>query len=683
LNKLSKENSPYLLQHQNNPVDWFPWGEEALTKAKHENKPIFLSIGYAACHWCHVMAHESFEDPKIAAIMNDYFINIKVDREERPELDDIYMAAVTAMTGQGGWPMSVFLTPDGEPFYGGTYFPPVQRYNMPSFPEILQSVHKAWEEDHEKIIASGKSLTAQINKKYENTKLVQNTFGKGDLSASITKIENYYDWQNGGWGKAPKFPQPMTLRFLLQIASQGNEKALLMATDALDKMAPGGMYDVLGGGFARYSVDDIWLVPHFEKMLYDNAQLARVYLHAYLITKNEHYKQICTETLDFILEEMTHPEGGFFSSLDADSEGVEGKYYVWGFEELKNIIKNEDDRRILLERFDISSEGNFEGHIILRIKKQISDIATTLNVSEKEVQDAINNSKKLLFDHRATRVRPATDDKVLTGWNAWAAIAFAEAGRYLHRDDYTNAAINNAQFLENNLTTETDILRSWRNGQAKNLGYLEDYASLILASLAIYQTTQEVKWFSFASKWLTVSLDKFSDELGNFYDTANNAEKLITRPSNKQDNATPSGSSLLTEALLLMNAYTGNSHYYDLANKLFSDQYESIQEYPLGYGNWLSAAFLLANPIKEIAIVSQTSKTSLQENLKQIWDTYRPNLVVASKIESEINDFPPLLDERITINGKTSYYICEKFVCSLPITNAKDFKNELKNIQLN
>ncbi|MFC1923499.1 thioredoxin domain-containing protein, partial [Chloroflexota bacterium] len=428
-NSLKNSSSPYLLQHADNPVDWFPWGEEALEKSRREDKPIFLSIGYAACHWCHVMAHESFEDQTTADLMNKLYVNIKVDREERPDIDDIYMDAVVALTGQGGWPLSIFLTPKQEPFYGGTYFPPVSRYNMPAFRDVLMSVAKIWDEDRGRLLETSTQVVDHIKKNQslpgQSTKL-----NKEYLDQAAATLSQNYDWQHGGWGTAPKFPQPMAIEFLLRKAIRGDNQSLDIATHALRSMAKGGMYDLIGGGFSRYSTDNDWLVPHFEKMLYDNAQLARVYLHAHLITGEPDFRRICVETLEFVMREMSHPKGGFYSSLDADSEGKEGKYYLWTEEEIRETIEDIKDREFVLAAYGFTKEGNFEGKTIPRRVQDDEQLAKRFDLGTEDIPRHISHLNKRLLEEREKRIRPGTDDKVLVAWNGWMDFVFIEAGRY-------------------------------------------------------------------------------------------------------------------------------------------------------------------------------------------------------------------------------------------------------------
>ena len=462
-NRLQNETSPYLLQHAHNPVNWYPWGPEALDEARQKDKPIFLSIGYAACHWCHVMAHESFEDPRIADLLNRDFVPIKVDREERPDLDSIYMSAVVAMTGQGGWPMSVFLTPDGQPFYGGTYFPPDARYGLPSFHQVLTSLAQSWKNDRDQILEVGQKLKAHLQEGSRLNLASQPLSGRAIEAAAETLLKDY-DWSNGGWGPAPKFPQPMAIEFLLRQAVRGNSRALQVAHHVLEAMSRGGLYDVVGGGFHRYSTDERWLVPHFEKMLYDNAQLALAYLHAWRLTGTHSWRRICEATLDFILRELTGPEGGFLSSLDADSGGEEGSFYVWTVDQIKEAAGDPQDAAFLISAYEIQAGGNFDGRTVLQRALSDHQMAEQFHLPEDSIQENFSRLHARLFIARQGRVRPATDDKVLVSWNALALRAFAEAGRFLQRPDYLAAAARNASFLLAACHPGDRLLRSWRDG---------------------------------------------------------------------------------------------------------------------------------------------------------------------------------------------------------------------------
>ncbi len=555
-NKLVNENSPYLLQHANNPVDWYPWGKEALSRARTENKPIFLSIGYAACHWCHVMENESFTDPETAAIMNENFVNIKVDREERPDLDSIYMQATTAMTGSGGWPMSVFLTPELRPFYAGTYFPPVRRYNMPAFKDVLVSLASAWREQKDEIDRVGSQIMDYL-KPPARANSTEKAFTPEILETATQAMLDSYDWSNGGWGEAPKFPQPMAVEFLLRRTAANSSKKediLKLIVHDLNAMSRGGMYDVVGGGFARYSVDNYWRVPHFEKMLYDNAQLALAYLHAFLVTGEPKFRRVCEETLDFVLREMTHPEGGFFSSLDADSEGEEGRFYVWTQEGLQAALGQ--DFEFFKAAYGITPQGNWEGKTVLQRALDDSSLAARFKMDQEAAREKLAQANRKLLEIRGQRIRPGTDDKVLVMWNALMLSTFAEAGRSLGRLDYLEAARRNARFLLDHLYVEDRLHRSWREGQAKHNAYLEDHAALVLALLDLYQADFNNEWFEMASRLAGEMVDHFLDPQGGFFDTRDDHEALLVRPKDVQDNASPSGNAMACEALLKLAAFT-------------------------------------------------------------------------------------------------------------------------------
>ena len=675
-NKLIHENSPYLLQHANNPVDWYPWGSEALEKARNEDKPIFLSIGYAACHWCHVMEHESFEDNDTAEIMNQYFVNIKVDREERPDLDNIYMQAVVAMTRQGGWPMSVFLTPTSEPFYGGTYFPPVQRYNMPAFQEILETISRLWQDDRPRLLQSAQDITLNLqNISIQNTGTHQ--LKPEILDQATINLEQNYDWEYGGWGKAPKFPQPMVIEFLIQQAVRGSNQAVEMIEHALNAMAKGGMYDVVGGGFARYSVDNHWKIPHFEKMLYDNAQLARVYLHAHLITGNLFYRQVCERTLDFVLREMTNPRGGFYSSLDADSEGEEGKFYVWTLDEIRNLDLDETDKELLIAAYGITEPGNFEGANALQRNLSDDEIAEQFKLNPKDIPLKLEKLHSLLLEVRSQRIRPNTDDKVLTSWNALATMAFSEAGRYLKREDYQQAAIRNIEFLIDKMMVDGILLRSWREGKANHKAYLEDYAGLILSLLSLYQSDPQTRWYATAVDLAHEMVSHFRDPDGGFFDTRDDHEKLILRPKDVQDNATPSGNALAAMALLQLSAFTGNGDWRDIAEKMVGGISEAAIQYPTAFGQWLCAIDFAMGPIQEVAILGDQTSPEFNALTNMLWDDYHPHLVAA------ISNFPPeprspdLLSDRSLLDQKAMAYVCQNFVCQYPVSVPKDLENML------
>lgn len=665
-NHLTNETSPYLLQHINNPVDWYPWGQEALDRAQAENKPILLSIGYAACHWCHVMAHESFEDEETARYMNAHFINIKVDREERPDLDNIYMSAVVAMTGQGGWPMTVALTPTGHPFYGGTYFPPRPRYGMPSFQQVLSGIINAWRTRHSEILDNAQEISSHIAQNLELNRGGQ-LLEPALLDRALAVLAQRFDAGKGGFGGAPKFPPSMTLEFLLRMALERDDaQALHMAEHTLTRMAQGGLYDQIGGGFARYSTDENWLVPHFEKMLYDNGQLARVYLHAWQVTGNPLYKQVVEETLDWVIKEMRDPAGGFYSSLDADSEGVEGKFYVWSQAEIQAILG--DQAALFMHYYDVTPGGNWEGHTILNVPRNLEEVAQLAKISVASATAQLASARQKLYDVRAQRIWPGLDDKVLTSWNGLMLAAFAEAGRVLSRPDYTQIAIENAEFLYKHMRTDTGrLLRTWKSGtQAKYNAYLEDYAYLADALLALYQTTFDERWFIWAQELADMMLTHFQDEeYGGFYDTSDDHEKLIQRPKDLQDNAVPSGNAMAANVLLRLSLYTGNSAYWDVAEQATSALYGAMAQYATGFGQWLQAATLILADVKEVAVVGDPAGQSTQALLATYNNTYRPYHIIAL---GQPHSAIPLLHHRTPQNNQATAYVCQQFICQTPVT---------------
>ncbi len=674
-NHLDKETSPYLLQHVDNPVDWHPWGEGALGLAKTENKPILLSIGYAACHWCHVMAHESFEDDETALLMNEHFVNIKVDREERPDLDSIYMSAVTAMTGHGGWPMTVFLTPEGRPFYSGTYFPKEPRHGMPSFRQILLGVADAWKNQQDKVQEGAEQITQHV----QQTAAVSAPVDALDtdiLVSAVSDLKQRFDRTWGGFGQAPKFPQPMGIEFLLRESLRGgDDEALSMAEFTLQRMAQGGIYDQIGGGFARYSVDEQWLVPHFEKMLYDNAQLARAYLHAWQHTGKPLYRRIVEETLDYVCLEMRHGDGGFYSSQDADSEGVEGKFYVWSADEVRGILG--DDASLFMQMYDISDGGNWEGHNILRLSSRASDIAVQSGLDEAEFEAKMASARRKLYDVRSKRIWPGLDDKVLTAWNGLMLAAFAEAAQALDRADYRDVATANAEFLYANMRAQDGrLLRTWKAGsQAKYNAYLEDYAFLAEGLLALYQTTFDERWFQWARELADAMLAHFSDaEDGGFYDTRDDHEQLIHRPKDIQDNAIPSGNAMATHVLLKLGLLTGEPTYWDTAERAMRSVGKLMAQYPSGFGEWLNAASLVMGESREIALVG--NEEQIAPLLSVVRTGYRPLQVVAAGTGSK-DETIPLLANRPQVNDSGTAYVCRRFVCEVPVTDADELSAQL------
>ena len=676
-NKLAGENSPYLLQHAENPVAWFPWGEEALALAREQDKPILLSIGYAACHWCHVMAHESFENEATAALMNRYFVNIKVDREERPDIDSIYMGAIQALNGQGGWPLTAFLTPEGKPFYGGTYYPPVPRYGMPSFTQVLESVANAWQTRREEIENSASGIADHLSQTAGAASAQAGQAANEALfDQAVQVILGQFDSEEGGFSRAPKFPPSMTIEFLLRMAVQREDKmARDMAVFTLDKMAKSGMCDQLGGGFARYATDHKWLVPHFEKMLYDNALLARAYLHAYQVTGNALYRRIVEETLDFVAREMRHEAGGFYSSYDADSEGIEGKFYVWQANEIREVLGKDAD--LFMARYGVSDKGNWEGQNILHIAAEVPELAERFGLSEEEIDGRLAAAKERLYAVRAKRVWPGLDDKVLTAWNGLMLAAFAEAGRVLVRADYVQIAEENATFLAEQMRTENGrLLRTWKAGsRAKYNGYLEDYAYLADGLLALYQTTFDPRWFAWAEELVQQMLDHFWDaEDGGFFDTSDDHEALLYRPKDIQDNATPSGSAMAAQVLLKISLYTGEGSYWDMAQEMLNGVTAYMARFPTGFAHWLNAAAFTMGDPREVAVVGLVQDADTKELLAVLNQGFRPNLVVAA---GESAEGVPLLAERPQVDGKATAYVCRRFVCKRPVTDAQSLLDQL------
>ena len=674
-NLLANATSPYLLQHADNPVHWHEWNDDTITKAKAEDKPIFLSIGYAACHWCHVMAHESFEDEETAAIMNKYFINIKVDREERPDIDSIYMKAVVAMTQRGGWPMSVFLTPNLKPFYGGTYFPPEPRYQMPSFQQVLNGIAASWHDDRAQIDSVGDQLTRQIQTEAGMTSN-QKSIAPEQVQTARERLTEVYDWQDGGWGAAPKFPQAMTIDFLLREIEAHAEKS--PALHALDAMARGGIYDVVGGGFARYSTDAKWFLPHFEKMAYDNALLARAYLHAWQITGKPHYRQICEETLYFFSREMRDEQGGFYSSLDADSEGVEGKFYVWTKEELENVLK--DDYTLFEAAYGVTAQGNWEGKIVLQRALADKTLAARFALAPEEIPTKLAKCHQELLVVRDKRVRPGTDDKVLTEWNGLMLIAFAEAARVFNNKHYLKIAQKNADFLLTALRPDGQLRRAWRQGQVGSEVFLADYAALILGLLELYQTDFNNRWFVAANELADEMIEKFSDPEGGFFDTTQEAAEsssLPIRPKELQDNAIPSGNALAVEALLKLDAFIGNADYHQRAEKALSLVSEFTTRYPTGFAQWLSGADFALQHIRQIAIIGDLDSDGTQALIEEIRLKYRPNTVIAATPHPIPEDAPALLNNRTLKNDLPTAYICEGFACELPVNTVEELRGQL------
>jgi uncharacterized protein len=678
-NALINETSPYLLQHAHNPVDWHPWGEEALSKAKADDKPILLSIGYSACHWCHVMEHESFENEEIAKLMNDNFINIKVDREERPDLDQIYMTAVQMMTGQGGWPMTMFLTPDGVPFYGGTYFPPDDRYNMPGFPRVLLSVAEAYRSQREQVGNTATQMLGELRRvglAAESSDLLTAEI----LDGAYRRIAKNYDPANGGFGSAPKFPPAMTLEFFLHTYHRTrDEGALKIVTETCRKMAEGGMYDQLGGGFHRYSVDARWLVPHFEKMLYDNALLARLYLHVYQLTKDDFTRRIATETLDYVVREMTDPRGGFYSSQDADSEGVEGKFFVWSPQEVVEAL-GENDGAIFCDYFDVTGRGNFEGHNILHVDATIDDVAGRHNLDAASVREIIDKGRRQLFEIRERRVKPGRDEKVLTAWNGLMLASFAEASAILDENKYREVARANARFVLDDLSREGLLLRTYKDGEAKLNAYLEDYASFIDGLNSLYEVTGEIEWLESAIALTNKMIEEFWDEEeGGCFFTGRSHERLIVRSKEWMDNATPSGNSLAAMSLLRLSSLTGNEDYRRRATTILRLVADQVRRYPSAFGFALKALdFYLASPL-EVALLASDSGALFGDLWRTLWTEYLPNRIIVPSAGDDVRarEILPLLNARDAPKAGTTAYVCEHYACQAPTEEPAELARQL------
>jgi hypothetical protein len=682
-NRLAQETSPYLLQHKDNPVDWYPWGPEALARARDAQKPIFLSVGYAACHWCHVMEHESFEDPETAAYLNAHFVPVKVDREERPDLDALYMEAVQAMTGHGGWPMSVFLTPEGKPFFGGTYFPGQRRYGMPSFRDVLEGVAEAWTERRDEVERSGRRVADAISAG-QRLRVPEQALDASTLETAEARLADSFDRANGSWGGAPKFPQPMTLEYLLRraAAAVGDDprraRLLGMVTRTLDAMADGGIRDQLGGGFHRYSTDEEWLVPHFEKMLYDNAQLARVYLHAWQLTGEPRYREVVESTIDYVAREMTLPEGGFAASQDADSPGAdghpeEGAFYVWtpaGVESALAQAGLRDEAALVAAAYDVRATGNWEGRTILRRVRSDTELASVFGAA---IDERLTRARRALFETRERRARPARDDKVLAAWNGLMLAALAEAARALDRPDYRALAERNAAFLLEHLRTMDGgrpsgrrLRRSWKDGRATLNAYLEDHADLAEGLLALYETTFEARWFTAARELADEMLRHFADPEGGFFDTSDDHETLVARPKGLQDNAVPSGNALAATVLLRLAAWTGEGRYRDAAEAALRLAEPYLGRHPTAFGQWLAALDFALAPVREIAIVGDPTAMETRALLRVVLVGYRPHQVVA--VGDDGADIVPLLADRPAIDGRPTAYVCRSFVCERPVT---------------
>ena len=665
-NALARETSPYLLQHAQNPVDWLPWGEEALARARAEDRPLLVSIGYSACHWCHVMERESFEDPAVAALMNELFVCVKVDREERPDVDAIYMEAVQAMTGHGGWPLNMFVTPEQAPFFGGTYFPPEPRHGMPAWPQVLQAVGKAWEEGREEIREQGERMAGRL---VGGALLAPSPepFELGALKSVPATLRGQFDAVNGGWGAAPKFPASSVIEFLLRSGE------MAMTSYTLTSMASGGIYDQIGGGFARYAVDATWTVPHFEKMLYDNALLARAYLHGFQVTGNPAFQRVCEETLDWMLRDMRAPEGGFYAALDADSEGVEGKFYVWTVEELREALGA--DAEIALAWFGATAAGNF---VDPHHPPQPGDPG--LNVledrGERPDEQTARRIRSRLLEVRDARVWPGLDDKRLAAWNALAVSALADAGAVLGREDYLAAARDAAGFvLERMRGPDGRLLRSFNSGQAKLGAYLEDHAFLLEALLHLYEATFEPRWFAEAGGLGDELIERFADaERGGFFSTASDAQALIARRKDLEDAPIPAGGSSAALGLLRLAALTGDHRYEAAAEGQLQLVHELAVKHPGAFGHLLQALDERLGPRREVALVGPESERAALAAV--VGERLRPGVVLAGGDGDDAGGVP-LLEGRRPVDGRAAAYVCEGFACRRPVTSPQELREAL------
>lgn len=674
-NRLIHESSPYLLQHAHNPVDWYPWGEEAFQKAQDEDKPVLLSIGYSACHWCHVMEKESFENVDIANLMNTYFVNIKVDREERPDIDQVYMFFVQMVTGSGGWPMTVFLTPQKEPFFGGTYFPPDDRFGRPGFKKLIQAIHHYYHNEKKKLLEN----VQEIRQAFANLKDTENPGKIPDraiFDLAVNELSNHYEHQFGGIGKAPKFPAIQGLHlFLRKYAHDHDQRFLDMVTFTLENMGKGGIFDQLGGGFARYSVDDQWLVPHFEKMLYDNAQLPILYLETYLLSGKDFFLNIAIDTIDFVLREFLSEESGFFSSLDADSEGEEGKYYLWSNYAVMDALGDEAGE-IFCEYFDISHHGNFEKKNILHIKEDIATLAKQFNKDEKEIETIIRRGREVLLEKRQERTRPTLDDKIIVSWNALMVSALARAYQVTDKEEYAAALRKNLQFMRDKLYQDKQLKHTYKNGLARQEAFLDDYAYLIQALIDTYETffnREDLAWAIELTDWVN---NHFWDaqNFGYFY-TSDFQEKLYQRLKDDHDQSAPSGTGVMLMNQLRLFFITERPDYWEKSEQILSLHGPKFSDHPYSYGSFLNAFdFYLSKP-KEVLIVNGEARDN-RRLLEALYHRYFPNRVIIQQRPGEKNDLIPASKflNRDPLDQQTTIYVCHNFSCSLPVTDAQSLK---------
>jgi uncharacterized protein len=674
-NRLVHETSPYLLQHAHNPVDWYPWGDETFQKAKQENKPVLLSIGYSACHWCHVMERESFENEEIAALMNQLFINIKVDREERPDLDEIYMNAVQMMTGRGGWPMTMFLTPDRQPFYGGTYFPPEDRYGVPGFPKILRGVANAYYNQTQDVEHSVQQILERLNAMSRSEQSLEPL--ESDLIIQAAEqLGQAFDAEHGGFGRAPKFPNAGVYElFLRAYYRSGNRRFLDIVIHTLTKMADGGIYDHLGGGFHRYSVDEKWLVPHFEKMLYDNAQLLRIYAQAYQITENSRFKHVVEETADYLLREMLQPEGGCYSTQDADSEGKEGKFFVWTPAEIAKVL-GEETAEVFCRVYDVSEEGNFEGTSILHPILTREQASKYFAMSEATVDELLNGAKKKLFAERENRVKPFRDEKVIAAWNGLALSGLAEAIKISPHATYERATRQTVEFIFSRMFRDGYLLHTYKDGIAKLLGYLDDYAFVAVGLLDLFEAVQDRALLKRAQNLAAVMLQEFWDDSdGGFFYTGKSHEQLITRAKPAFDASIPSGNSVAAQLLLRLYHYTNDETYLKKAEIVLRSYRNAMAAQPFGLAHMLAAADFYIDKPKEIVIVGEPADAGTRQMLRGVQTTYLPNSTLQLVSPgTPLAEIAPLLEGKSQVNGTATAYVCHNFTCSAPVTTWSDLQ---------
>ncbi|WP_164667979.1 thioredoxin domain-containing protein [Virgibacillus doumboii] len=666
-NRLIHEKSPYLQQHAYNPVNWYPWGDEAFEKAKAENKPIFLSIGYSTCHWCHVLAHESFEDEEVADFLNEHYVSIKVDREERPDIDSVYMKVCQMMTGQGGWPLSIFMTPDKIPFYAGTYFPRESKYGMPGIMEVLTQLSQKYHEDPEHIDEVTKSVTDALEKTV--TTKSESRLSKEITDQAYQQLGRRFDFTHGGFGSAPKFPAPQNLLYLLRYSHfTGKTTALKMAESTLQAMANGGIYDHIGFGFARYSTDEKWLVPHFEKMLYDNALLLIAFTEAFQITKNPLYKKISEQIIEFVMREMRSADGGFYSAIDADSEGVEGKYYVWDYDEIFEIL-GEELGDLFAYVYGITPEGNFEGKNVPNlIDTNLESIAEEYDLQLEELHQQLDEARAKLLSEREKRVYPHVDDKILTSWNAMMIAALAKAGKVFQQPEYTETAKDAMSFIENNLVQNGRVMARYRDGDVKFNGYLDDYAFLLWAYTELYEATFSLSYLKKAGTFADDMIDLFWDnDNGGFFFNGHDSEELLSREKEVYDGALPSGNSAAAVMLAKIGYLTGETRYLDTLDEMYYAFYDDVNRAVSASTHFIQSLLLTEYPTKEVVIIGK--ENHLSEQLQQ---DFTPDIsLLVSDSAEEFAVAAPFAAEYKQIDGATTFYVCENFACHQPVTDTE------------